>query len=206
VAAGPSARCGGRDPPLRHGRVRALPGRPDEALRLASVLSGTTASALRELKSTVGLLRQAGDADKPLEPTPGLAQLPDLAASFQTTGLEVTITTEGEPGPLCASADLTVYRIVQEALTNVTKHAAACAAEVRLVYSSDRLAVTVADDGGAAPRSPSPPGGGYGVMGMRERARSVGGRIRVGPRDCGGYEVVTELPLGARLLEETPAG
>lgn len=191
---------------LQAGAVaKQLPGRPGEALRLASALSATTASALRELKSTVGLLRQAGDAEKPLEPTPGLAQLPDLAASFRHAGLEVTVTTEGEPGPLSAGADLTAYRIVQEALTNVTKHGATRAAEVRLVYSRDRLTVTVANDGGPVPVSSAPPGGGYGVMGMRERARSVGGRCRAGPRARGGFEVVTELPLEARQREEAAA-
>lgn len=182
--------------------ARQLPARPGEALRLASDLSGTTAAALRELRSTVGLLRRAADADRPLEPTPGLARLPDPAASFQNAGLAVTVTVEGEPGPLSAGADLTAYRIVQEALTNVTKHTAAHAAEVRLVYSRDRLAVTVADDGDPVPASSAPPGRGYGVMGMRERARSVGDRCRVGPRAGGGFEVVTELPLGARRPEE----
>ena len=172
-----------------------LPDPTGEASRIASDLTRTTAAALRELKSTVGLLRQDGDADKPQEPTPGLARLPELAASFENAGLEVTVTTEGEPGALSAGADLTAYRIVQEALTNVTKHAAAREAEVRLVYSEDRLALTVADDGGGTRTLPAPLGGGYGVVGMRERARSVGGRIRVGPRPRGGFEVVTELPL-----------
>ncbi|GAA3806251.1 hypothetical protein GCM10022403_045330 [Streptomyces coacervatus] len=175
--------------------ARQLPDRPVEAAHIATDLTCTTASALRELKYTVGLLRQDGDTDKPPEPTPGLAQLPELAASFENAGLVVTVTTEGEPGALSAGADLTAYRIVQEALTNVTKHAAAREAEVRLVYSRDRLTVTVADDGGGPPAVSAPPGGGYGVMGMRERVRSAGGRIRVGPRPRGGFEVVTELPL-----------
>ncbi|WP_406440719.1 sensor histidine kinase [Streptomyces sp. NBC_01613] len=185
--------------------VKQLPGRPEEALRIASVLSGTTATALRELKSTVGLLRQTADAERPLDPTPGLAQLPDLAGSFRSAGLEVTVITEGVPEPLSAGTDLTAYRIAQEALTNVTKHAATRAAEVRLVYSRGRLTVTVANDGGAAPAPFAPPGGGYGVMGMRERARSAGGRFRAGPRDHGGFEVVTELPLGADRLEASAA-
>ncbi|MEU6141954.1 sensor histidine kinase [Streptomyces sp. NPDC047081] len=181
---------------LQAGAVaRELPGRPAEAARIAGDLSGTTASALRELKSTVGLLRHSGDAEKPLEPTPGLARLPELAASFENAGLAVRVTTEGEPGPLSAGADLTAYRIVQEALTNVTKHAAAREAEVRLVYSDDTLAVTVANEGTGAPVAPAPPGGGYGVLGMRERARSAGGRLYVGPLPRGGFEVVTELPL-----------
>ncbi|MGW2524921.1 sensor histidine kinase [Streptomyces sp. NPDC001617] len=181
---------------LQAGAVaRKLPGRPEEAARVVADLAGTTSSALRELRSTVGLLRRVGDTEKPLEPTPGLARLPELAASFENAGLEVVVTSEGEIGPLSAGAELTAYRIVQEALTNVTKHSCARTAEVRLVYDRDRLAVSVVDDGGAVPAAPTPPGGGYGVIGMRERARSVGGEIRVGPRPRGGFEVVTELPL-----------
>ncbi|MGW1212834.1 sensor histidine kinase [Streptomyces sp. NPDC002499] len=193
---------------LQAGAVaRQLPTRPDEAARIASDLSGTTASALRELKSTVGLLRQAGDTDmttghpeESLAPTPGLAQLPELAASFENAGLVVTVTTEGEPGTLSVGADLTAYRIAQEALTNVTKHAGVRVAEVRVVYTRDRLTVTITDEGGARPLSTSPKDSGYGVMGMRERARSVGGHVRVGPRTTGGFEVVAELPLDADQL------
>ncbi|MER6953668.1 sensor histidine kinase [Streptomyces sp. NPDC000618] len=185
---------------LQAGAVaRHLPARPEEAARLTADLTGTTASALRELKATVGLLRQAGDAEQSAtgtSPTPGIDQLPLLAASFKGAGLDVTLRTEGEPGPLTAGADLTAYRIVQEALTNVTKHAGARTAEVRIVYTGDRLAVTVTDDGSARPKSPSAAGSaGYGLMGMRERARSAGGRVRAGHRPGGGYEVVTELPL-----------
>ncbi|MET7474018.1 histidine kinase [Streptomyces sp. NPDC005648] len=184
---------------LQAGAVaRQLPGRPEEAGRIAADLTGTTSSALRELKSTVGLLRRTGDAEKPLEPAPGLARLPELAASFENAGLKVVVSSEGEAGPLSAGAELTAYRIVQEALTNVTKHSVARTAEVRLVYSRDRLAVSVVDDGGAEPAA-APPAGGYGVIGMRERARSAGGEIRVGPRPQGGFEVVTELPLQSPL-------
>ncbi|MFD7602324.1 ATP-binding protein [Streptomyces mirabilis] len=95
---------------------------------------------------------------------------------------------------------------MQEALTNVTKHAAAQTARVRLAYSHDRLTLTVADDGGAlrsAPPTPQVPGG-FGLVGMRERAQSVGGRLRAGPGPGGGFEVRTELPLGeAALARET---
>ncbi|MFI7499255.1 sensor histidine kinase [Streptomyces sp. NPDC049687] len=187
---------------LQAGAVaRQLPARPDEAARLTADLASTTASALRELRATVGLLRQADDdtAGKPREPRPGLAQLPELAASFRGAGLEVTVSTEGEPRPLTAGADLTAYRIVQEALTNVTKHAAAGTARVRLVYADDRLALAITDDGGVPPRRPRSAGsGGYGLIGMRERARSAGGRVWTGHRPHGGFEVVTELPLPPR--------
>ncbi|WP_043671265.1 sensor histidine kinase [Streptomyces xylophagus] len=178
--------------------VRLMRSRPEEAERIAGELAGTTLSAVRELKATVGLLRHADDSETPAGPAPGLAQLADLAASFEPAGLSVTVNTEGRQRPLSAGADLTAYRIVQEALTNVTKHAGAGSAEVRLTYSHDRLGITVTDHGGtAAPSSPAPPasGSGYGVIGMRERALSAGGRLRAGHRPEGGFEVVTELPL-----------
>ena len=190
--------------------ARMMTARPDEAERIAGDLTGTTSSALRELKATVGLLRHhadsPGDTDAPLGPTPGLAQLAELAGSFQNAGLTVTVSTEGAARPLSAGADLTAYRIVQEALTNVTKHAAARSADVRLAYSPDLLVVAVTDDGGTArvPDSPAPSGG-YGLIGMRERAHSVGGRIRMGHRPQGGFEVVTELPLQPHRLVEEPA-
>ncbi|NEA62883.1 histidine kinase [Streptomyces sp. SID12488] len=189
---------------LQAGAVaRQLPARPDEAARIVAELTGTTSSALRELKSTVGLLRQSDDLDPPMEPTPGLARLPELAASFQHAGLTVAVTVEGEPRPLSAGVDLTAYRIVQEALTNVTKHAAARSAEVRLTYSAAGVVLAVTDEGpgrrpGPSSSSDSPcASGGYGLIGMRERAQSVGGHFRAEQRRQGGFGVVAELPLQA---------
>ena len=194
---------------LQAGAVaRMLPARPEEAGRIVADLSGTTSSALREPKSTVGLLRHHADntaappggeaapgSDRPPTPTPGLAELPELAASFRHTGLTVTLTVEGDPRPVAAGVALTAYRITQEALTNVTKHAGSRSAEVRLVHTSAGLVLTITDDAPPRPAGPSAPSGGYGLIGMRERARSVGGRIRMGHRPEGGFEVVAELPV-----------
>ncbi|WP_329274490.1 sensor histidine kinase [Streptomyces sp. NBC_01451] len=187
---------------LQAGAVgRQLPDRPDEAARIVAELTGTTSSALRELKATVGLLRNSDDRDPPMEPTPGLARLPELAASFQHAGLTVAVRVEGEPRPLSAGVDLTAYRIAQEALTNVTKHAAARSAEVRLTYSAVGVVLAVTDDGPGKkpdPSNPPCPSGGYGLIGMRERAHSVGGSFRAEHRgqECGGgFGVVAELPL-----------
>ncbi|MFF3372207.1 sensor histidine kinase [Streptomyces sp. NPDC002680] len=189
---------------LQAGSVaRLIRTRPEEAERVAAELTGTAAAALTELKATVGLLRREEDSEQPLGPTPGITQLPELTASFASAGLTVTVTVEGEPRPLPAGADLSAYRIVQEALTNVTKHAATRSAEVRLVYRDDHLCLTVADDGSGASDNSPVPNGGYGLLGMHERARSVGGLLRVGPRDRGGFEVVTELPLRPRTFQET---
>jgi signal transduction histidine kinase len=188
---------------LQAGAVaRMIHSRPAEAERLASDLTGTAAAALSELKATVGLLRRADTAEQSPEPTPGLAQLPELTASFASAGLTVTVTVDGEPRPLPAGADLSAYRIVQEALTNVTKHAAIGSAEVRLTYSDNRLCITITDAGAARAVASHSPTGGYGLIGMRERAHSVGGLLRVGPRDQGGFEVVTELPLRPRSLQK----
>ncbi|GAA1962664.1 sensor histidine kinase [Kitasatospora viridis] len=168
---------------------------PDQAGKIATELSGTTSSALRELKATVGLLRQGDAPDVPLEPAPGLAQLPALAASYRSAGLAVTIATEGQPRDLSPGMDLTTFRIVQEALTNVNKHADVETARVRLCYTRDRLIITVTDDGSATSGSAPGSAPGYGLIGMRERALSLGGSLRAGHRPGGGFEVVADLPI-----------
>ncbi|MGI5204826.1 sensor histidine kinase [Spirillospora sp. CA-108201] len=170
--------------------------RPEQTRRSLKELVETTGAALDDLRATVGLLRQSGDAAAPAEPAPGLARLPALVESFRRAGLEVSVHQDGTARPLAPGVDLTAYRIVQEALTNVTKHAGAGSARVRLAWDRDRVAVTVADDGAAAPATPPPdrpPG--YGLIGMRERATAVGGRLSAGRRPEGGFLVSTELPL-----------
>lgn len=169
---------------------------PEQTKKILTDLTGTTSSALRELKATLGLLRQNDDPDSAtLEPSPGLARLPELVAACASAGLTVTVGTEGEPRGLSPGVDLTAFRIVQEALTNVTKHAAAETAQVRLVYSGSRLLITVSNDGPAAAVPEGALSRGFGVMGMRERAHSVGGELCAGPRPEGGFEVTTALPL-----------
>lgn len=158
-------------------------------------LAGTTSSALREMKATVGLLRRPGEEGSPLEPAPGLHQLPDLIAAFDSGGLDVTFTVEGERRPLSPGVDLTAYRIVQESLTNVAKHAATRAAHVHLAYGGDRLTLTVSDDGSPGAPVAADPGTGFGLIGMRERAESAGGHLEAGRRPGGGFTVTTELPL-----------
>ncbi|MEV7890122.1 sensor histidine kinase [Streptomyces sp. NPDC088357] len=166
---------------------------PDQVHRILTELAGTTSAALRETKATVGLLRQCDAPDAPLAPSPGIAQLDELTASFEAAGLPVRVDTEGTPRPLSPGVDLTAYRIVQEALTNVTKHAAARMAYVRLGYATDHLTITVTDDGTST--AAAEPGQGFGLIGMRERARSMGGALKAGHRDEGGFEVTTRLPL-----------
>ncbi|MFI9584408.1 sensor histidine kinase [Streptomyces sp. NPDC052236] len=180
--------------------------RPEQTRKSLKELVDTTSAALDELRATVGLLRQSGDAAAPAEPTPGLSRLPTLLESFRSAGLEVSVHQEGTARPLPPGVDLTAYRIVQEALTNVTKHAGTGSARVRLAWNRDRVTITVADDGGGARTAPTastgpsastaadrPPG--YGLIGMRERATAVGGHLSAGRRPEGGFLVSTQLPL-----------
>ncbi|NNN29561.1 sensor histidine kinase [Streptomyces sp. S3(2020)] len=188
------------------GTARHLaPTHPEQAMKLLDELTATTSSALLELRATVGVLRQIGDdcdADS-LEPAPGLDRLPELIATCESAGVEVTVVTEGEPRPLSPGVDLTAYRIIQEALTNVTKHGAGTGASVRLTYSDSRVLISVTNE--AVATTSSVPGGGYGLMGMRERAHSIGGDLHAGPRPEGGFEVATALPLHPRAPDENEA-
>ncbi len=131
--------------------------RPEQTRVSLRELVETTGQALDELRATVGLLRQTGDTDSgvPEGPAPGLARLPDLLESFRRAGLEVAVREEGRARALPPGVDLTAYRIVQEALTNVTKHASGRGARVGLDWGGGRLTVTVTDDGGA-PSGPPP--------------------------------------------------
>ncbi|MDH6222395.1 sensor histidine kinase [Streptomyces pseudovenezuelae] len=180
--------------------------RPEQTRRSLKELVETTSAALDDLRATVGLLRQSGDTAAPAEPAPGLSRLPTLLESFRRAGLEVSVHQEGTARPLPPGVDLTAYRIVQEALTNVTKHAGTGSARVRLAWNRDRVTITVADDGGGARMAPTastgpiasaaadrPPG--YGLIGMRERATAVGGHLSAGRRPEGGFLVSTQLPV-----------
>ncbi len=163
---------------------------PDQVQRILTDLAGTTSAALREMKATVGLLRRPGEQTSPLEPAPGLDQLPALTAGFASAGLDVAVTVDGDERRLSPDVDLTAFRIVQEALTNVTKHAATGTASVRLSYAADRLTITVTNDGATKPMSP-----GFGLLGMRERAHSAGGHFHAGGHPGGRFTVTTDLPI-----------
>jgi signal transduction histidine kinase len=194
--------------------------RPAQTRQSLRELVGTTAAALDELRATVGLLRQSGDTAAPAEPAPGLSRLPALLESFRRAGLEVSVRQEGTARPLPPGVDLTAYRIVQEALTNVTKHAGTGNVRVRLAWSRDHMTITVADDGkgsrtapvaptrSGAPTAPDRPPG-YGLIGLRERATAVGGHLSAGRRPEGGFLVSAKLPLppaeGTTLRVDVPS-
>ncbi|MFD9013209.1 sensor histidine kinase [Streptomyces sp. NPDC059558] len=175
--------------------------RPDQAKEALAHVRDASRSALNELRATVGLLRQSGDPEAPTEPAPGLGVLDELVDTFRHAGLpvEVIVQLDGAAGPLPAAVDLAAYRVIQEALTNVRKHAGAGAkAEVSVVRVGPSVEVTVLDDGGeaadAAPEPTDPPGGGHGLLGMRERTGALGGTCFAGPRYGGGYRVHATLP------------
>jgi signal transduction histidine kinase len=148
--------------------------------------------ALGELRSVLDVLRQ-GDEAPPRSPASGLAHLDSLVSGAGATGLEVRTRVEGTPRPLSAGTDLAAYRIIQEALTNVTRHAGPATASVLVRYTQDGLTVQVDDDG----RGPSSPNGtgGNGILGMRERVAALGGDLDAGPRPGGGFRVLAHLPL-----------
>jgi signal transduction histidine kinase len=169
--------------------------RPEQARTALAHVHAAAGTALGELSDTIGLLRQPGDA-LPTGPTPGLAALDDLVTGFRDGGLRVTLRLDPPPGSLPPAVERTAYRVVQEALTNVCKHAGPTRAAVTLAATSQTLTVTVDNDPGwAGPDT----GAGHGVIGMRERVSAVGGTLTAGPRPDGGYAVRACLPLaGAR--------
>lgn len=177
--------------------------RPDQAKEALAHVRDASRSALNELRATVGLLRQSGDPEAPTEPAPGLGVLDELVDTFRHAGLPVEVIVQLDDvaaGPLPAAVDLAAYRVIQEALTNVRKHAGPGAkAEVSVVRVGPSVEVTVLDDGGeSADPAPEPvdPGGGHGLLGMRERTGALGGTCFAGPRFGGGYRVHAILPLG----------
>ncbi|GAB2833741.1 sensor histidine kinase [Streptomyces daliensis] len=171
--------------------------RPDQAKQALAHVREASRHALDELQTTVGLLRQSGESTAPTEPAPGLEVLDELVEGFVRAGLTVDV--EGEPrevGPLPSAVDLTAYRVVQEALTNVQKHVGTGArVEIGLVRERHFLEVTVTDDGAGVPGEAEDTGGGHGLLGMRERAAALGGDCETGPLAGGGFRVRVRLPL-----------
>ncbi|MFB4315857.1 sensor histidine kinase [Actinomadura sp. 21ATH] len=147
--------------------------------------------AMRELRATLEVLR---DTDPPggEPPASGLDRLDDLVERARAAGLPATVTVSGTRRELPAEVDRAAYRIVQEALTNVSRHAGGAAAAVRVDYVDGELVVQVDDDGAADPAAPPVPG--TGLLGMRERVAALGGRLRAEPRPEGGFTVRAELP------------
>ncbi|MFF4584421.1 sensor histidine kinase [Streptomyces sp. NPDC001388] len=173
--------------------------RPDQAKEALAHVREASRSALNELRATVGLLRQSGDPEAPTEPAPGLDRLDELAGTFRSAGLQVEVARCDQDTALPAAVDLAAYRVVQEALTNVQKHAGPDAkAEVSVVRVGPHVEITVLDDGRPATEETPVTGGGHGLLGMRERVTALRGTLTTGPRYGGGFRVHAILPVKTR--------
>ena len=158
------------------------------------------------MRRLLGVLR-GPDGEHPdgLAPAPGLGELDALVAEVVQSGVAVEVRVEGQRPDVPAGVDLCAYRIVQEALTNVIKHAGRARATVVVRYSDDAVAIEVEDEGPGVPGTPGtpatrsvPPTGGHGLAGMRERVAVYNGDLAAGPRPTGGFRVAARLPFGDR--------
>jgi signal transduction histidine kinase len=170
--------------------------RPERARAALETIQEAGRSALGELRVMLQTLRP--DGAEPRGPQPGLDQIDTLAASLGAVGLAVAVNRAGAARVVPADVSLSAYRIVQESLTNTLRHARATRAEVDLRWTEAALHLEITDDGAAvATRVPSSHGSGAGLLGMRERARLLGGSLDAGPLPAGGFRVSARLPLGA---------
>src|SRR6266545_1197202 len=167
---------------------------PEQARTALAAIKQASKEALGELRSVLSVLRQADDAPPPRAPAPSVARLDGLVSRASAAGLKVRTEVSGTPRTLPAGVDQAAFRIVQEALTNVARHAGAATATIRIGYGEQDLTVQV-DDNGKGTGQPSTMGGGNGIPGMRERASALGGELDAGPRPGGGYRVLARLPL-----------
>jgi signal transduction histidine kinase len=172
--------------------TQVIPDPPPEGAAALKAITESSGEALRELRGILGLLRQPDDIDQ-TAPTPGLGQLDALVESARQAGLPTTLTVTGENRHLPPSVEIATYRIVQESLTNVLRHAGPADATVCLQYQADSLTVSIIDTGTNS--STTSEGSGHGIIGMRERAHAVGGTLSAGPQHTGGFQVTARLPL-----------
>ena len=167
---------------------------PEQARQALLTIKEASHAALQEVRATLGVLRQNGDEDAPLRPPPGLDELDELAAWAATAGIAVDLTVKDVPPDLPVGIGMAAYRIAQEAITNVTRHADTDHASITVGTTQSTLVIQIDDEGrGVDGRSR---GGGHGLLGMRERAAAMGGRLEAGNRPGGGYRVRASLPIG----------
>jgi signal transduction histidine kinase len=171
---------------------------PQHAKDALATIEQTSRSAMTEIRGLLDVLRPVEDAPgaAPRDPLPGSADLPALVDRFRSPGLAVELKLSGTTD-LPAGADLAVFRVVQEALTNVVKHADARCCRISVHRRTDAVRVEVVDDGASRPAA-EPPVGGLGLIGMRERVAAHGGTLTAGPLATGGFRVVAEIPRPER--------
>jgi signal transduction histidine kinase len=165
---------------------------PEQARSALTAIRQASRDALGELRSVLEVLRRSGE-EQPRAPQPGLDELGDLVSRAGAAGLEVNVEVQGRRRPLPADVDLAAFRIVQEAVTNVVRHAGGSTATVRVAYNDHDVTLQIDDTGRGG--SPGPEASGSGIAGMRERTAALGGRLEAGPRPGGGFRVRAQLPL-----------
>ncbi|QGN47697.1 sensor histidine kinase [Micromonospora sp. WMMC415] len=171
--------------------ARVIDSQPAQARAALTTIEETSRETLAGLRRTLRALRRPEAESAPLDPTPGLADLDRLVTAAADAGVRVEARQRGERRPVPADLDLAAFRIVQEALTNVVRHAGTDRCRVTVTHGPDELAVEVVDDG----RGGAVGGAGHGLVGMRERVAMAGGRFRAGPRPEGGFRVAAWLPV-----------
>ncbi|GAA3387464.1 sensor histidine kinase [Cryptosporangium minutisporangium] len=169
---------------------RVIESRPAEARNALDAIETTSRQTLAELRRTLTALRRSDPEGAPVGPAPGLADLDRLVSTAGDAGVEVAVERTGQVRELPGDLELSAYRIVQEAVTNVVRHAATDRCRVLLDYRDDELSIEVLDDGPGTGAS----GSGYGLVGMRERVTLLDGRFAAGPRPEGGFRVAAQLP------------
>jgi signal transduction histidine kinase len=169
--------------------------RPEQAEVALAAIKRSSKDALEELRRTLAVFRPSDNQDGPRRPAPGLGQLEALAAAMADGGLPVQVAVTGGRAELPAAVDLAAYRIVQESLSNVARHAGPATAAVRVGYQPDAVVLEIADTGRGGAGGVAGPGG-HGITGMRERAAAVGGTLQAGPTAEGGFLVRARLPYG----------
>jgi len=173
----------------------AKAGDPDRALSAMQAVQTTGREALGEMARLLGMLREDG-GEIGLAPAPGLADLTTLVDGARRSGIDVHLQLDGYPRQLPPGPELSIYRIVQEALTNIRKHAGRSRAAVRVTCSDTAIVAEIDNDGAGEPLAdPTVPGAGHGLIGMRERVALYGGTLVAGPSAAGGFQVRADIPL-----------
>ena len=184
------------------GARRTLDTDPTTARRALDAIEQTNTAALGDMRRLLAVLRDTepeGRSTDDHSPQPSLAHLDRLLEHVRDSGVPVEVGVIGDARELPPGVDLSAYRIVQEALTNVLKHSARAEARVVLEYADNALAVTVSDNGIPGPVNGTEPGGGHGLIGIQERVAVVGGEVTAGPRPDGGFEIRATLPYALEL-------
>ncbi|GAA5771589.1 hypothetical protein Aros01_08128 [Streptosporangium roseum] len=176
--------------------ARVIDSRPEQARDALAAIEAASRQTLQGLRHMLGVLREPPAASEP-EPVPlsGLADLDRLAETTTAAGVRVDVRRQGEPRGLPPAMDRCAFRIVQESVTNVVRHAGARHCQVVLDYAPHELRIDITDDGRGTATTPASPSSGYGIAGMRERAALLDGRLSAGPRPEGGFRVTATLPI-----------